>query len=95
VSSERTFRRHLRRRGYASTQETKREPNLLLPVALIPNSKGTPDKVGRIILCHNVKTIFNPPKKIGQALKPVKDQLKMENPVYAVEIARLFTSEMK
>jgi Reverse transcriptase (RNA-dependent DNA polymerase) len=84
-TTERTFRRHLKRKKDTPTQVADKETDLLQPVALIPYSKGTSDKVGRILRRHNIKTIFTPPRKIGQALRPVKDQIKMENPgVYKV-----------
>ena len=77
TNTERTFKRHLQQKENPST----REPDLPQPVALIPYNKGISDKVG----IHDIRTIFTPPKKIGQTLRPVKDQIKMENPgVYAV-----------
>ena len=41
--------------------------------------------MGIILKYHGIKTVFKPPKKIGQALKPVKDYILFGNHgVYAV-----------
>jgi hypothetical protein len=72
----------MRKRKDPSSEKTDIEPDLLQPVALIPYSKGTSDKVGRLLRRHNIRTIFTPPKN---ALRPVKDLIRIENPgVYKV-----------
>ncbi|XP_018311528.1 uncharacterized protein [Mycetomoellerius zeteki] len=43
-------------------------------LAFLPFVKGTTDRIGRILNKHNIRTIFKPPKKIGQILKNPKDQ---------------------
>jgi hypothetical protein len=82
--TERTFRRHLRNKK-STPEESASELDLDRPTALLPYAKGTTDKVGRILRRHNIRTIFAPPRKIGQTLRPVKDRIRNENPgVYKV-----------
>ena len=50
------------------------------PVARIPYIMGSSDKVDRILHRHNIKRILT--LLIGQALRPVKDQIRMESPGY-------------
>ncbi|XP_018353098.1 PREDICTED: uncharacterized protein LOC108754932 [Trachymyrmex septentrionalis] len=41
-------------------------------LSILPYVKGTTDQIGRILNKHNVRTIFKPPKKIGQILEILK-----------------------
>ena len=43
-------------------------------LSILPYVKGTTDRIGRILNKYNVRTIFKPPKKIGQILRNPKDQ---------------------
>ena len=43
-------------------------------LSILPYVKGTTDWIGRILNKHNIRTIFKPPKKIGQILRSPKDQ---------------------
>jgi len=42
--------------------------------SVLPYVKGTTDRIGRILNKYNIRTIFKPPKKIGQFLRNPKDQ---------------------
>ena len=42
-------------------------------LTILPYVKGTTDRIGRILNKHNIRTIYKPPKKIGQILKNPKD----------------------
>ncbi|XP_015126351.1 uncharacterized protein LOC107047936 [Diachasma alloeum] len=42
-------------------------------VAILPYLRGTRDRMGKILGKHNIRTIFQPPKKIGQLLRSAKD----------------------
>jgi len=43
-------------------------------LSILPYVKGTTDRIGRILNKYNIRTIFKPPKKIGQILRNPKDQ---------------------
>jgi len=43
-------------------------------LSILPYVKGTTNRIGRILNKHNIRTIFKPPKKIGQILRNPEDQ---------------------
>ena len=42
-------------------------------LSILPYIKGTTNRIGRILNKHNIRTIFKPPKKIGQILRNPED----------------------
>lgn len=71
--------RHIRKRP--SDDQTEQPSKR----AFLPYMKGVTDRIGKVLKRHNIKTIFRPPKKIGQYLRSVKDKVPLQTPgVYAV-----------
>ena len=55
--------KHANKTMVFDAQPDKRILSILLYV------KGTTDRIGKILNKHNIRTIFKPPKKIGQILR--------------------------
>ena len=63
-----TINKHTNKITISDTQPDEKILSILSYV------KGTTDRIGRILNKHNIRTIFKPPKKIGQILRNRKDQ---------------------
>ncbi|XP_018355601.1 PREDICTED: uncharacterized protein LOC108756357 [Trachymyrmex septentrionalis] len=63
-----TINKHTNKITISDTQPDEKILSILSYV------KGTTDRIGRILNKHNIRTIFKPPKKIGQILRNPKDQ---------------------
>lgn len=73
---------------------------------ILPFVKGTSEKLGRIFKKHSIKTVFKPPSKIKDFLRPAKDKIPLSTPgvyeipcscgdVYIGETKRLISTRVK
>lgn len=50
------------------------------PTAFLPFCGATSNKIGRVLGRHGIRSIFRPPRKIKEMLRPVKDSLGLRTP---------------